>query len=98
MYVLDSTDEVRLPEAVAELMEVLNDPHMASVPFLVLANKQEAPDALPLLGIRDRLGLERFQDRSWELRACSALTGAGLPEALQSLRRLLKSRCQCVST
>ncbi|XP_027447056.1 ADP-ribosylation factor-like protein 11 [Zalophus californianus] len=98
VYVLDSTDEVRLPEAVAELVEVLNDPHMASVPFLVLANKQEAPDALPLLGIRDRLGLERFQDRSWELRACSALTGAGLPEALQSLRRLLKSGCHCIST
>uniref|UniRef100_A0A8C8XWM5 Uncharacterized protein n=1 Tax=Panthera leo TaxID=9689 RepID=A0A8C8XWM5_PANLE len=44
------------------------------------------------------LGLERFQDRSWELRACSALTGAGLPEALQSLRSLLKSRSHCVST
>uniref|UniRef100_A0ABI7YZH5 ADP ribosylation factor like GTPase 11 n=5 Tax=Felidae TaxID=9681 RepID=A0ABI7YZH5_FELCA len=98
VYVLDSTDEARLPEAVAELMEVLDDPHMASVPFLVLANKQEAPDALPLLEIRERLGLERFQDRSWELRACSALTGAGLPEALQSLRSLLKSRSHCVST
>ncbi|XP_021545127.1 ADP-ribosylation factor-like protein 11 [Neomonachus schauinslandi] len=97
VYVLDSTDEARLPEAVAELVEVLDDPHMAHVPFLVLANKQEAPDALPLLGIRDRLGLERFQDRSWDLQACSALTGAGLPEALQSLRRLLKSRCHCVS-
>lgn len=97
VYVLDSTDEARLPEAVAELMEVLDNPSMAGVPFLVLANKQEAPDALPLLEIRDRLGLERFQDRCWELRACSALTGQGLPEALQSLRSLLKSRRRCVS-
>lgn len=98
VFVLDSTDAARLPEAVAELTEVLDDPHMASVPFLVLANKQEAPAALPLLEIRERLGLERFRDRSWELRACSALTGAGLPEALQSLRSLLKSRGRCVST
>ncbi|XP_008823196.1 ADP-ribosylation factor-like protein 11 [Nannospalax galili] len=92
VYVLDSTDEARLPEAVAELKEVLEDPNMASVPFLVLANKQEAPDALPLLEIRNRLGLERFQDRCWQLQACSALTGQGLPEALQSLKSLLKSR------
>ncbi|XP_069323052.1 ADP-ribosylation factor-like protein 11 [Eulemur rufifrons] len=92
VYVLDSTDEARLPEAAAELTEVLGDPNMAGVPFLVLANKQEVPDALSPLEIGNRLGLERFQDRSWELRACSALTGEGLPEALQSLRRLLKSR------
>ncbi|KAK2498105.1 hypothetical protein MC885_002243 [Smutsia gigantea] len=96
VYVLDSTDRARLPEAVSELMEVLANPNMASVPFLVLANKQEAPNALPLPEIRDRLGLERFQDRCWELRACSALTGAGLPEALRSLRGLLKPRSCCV--
>ncbi|KAM6178190.1 ADP-ribosylation factor-like protein 11 [Rhynchocyon petersi] len=92
VYVLDSTDEARLPEAVAELREVLDNPNMANVPFLVLANKQEAPEALPLLEIRGRLGLETFQNHCWELRACSALTGEGLPEALQSLRGLLKSR------
>lgn len=92
VYVLDSTDEARLPEAVTELMEVLNDPNMASVPLLVLANKQDAPDALPLFDIRCRLGLERVQDHCWELRGCSALTGQGLAEALQSLQSLLKSR------
>lgn len=91
VYVLDSTDEARLPEAVAELQEVLEDPNMIGIPFLVLANKQEAPEALPLLEIRNRLGLERFHDHCWELRACSALTGEGLQEALQSLLRLLKS-------
>nr|XP_012321686.1 ADP-ribosylation factor-like protein 11 [Aotus nancymaae] len=97
VYVLDSTDEARLPESAAELAEVVNDPNMAGVPFLVLANKQEAHDALPLLEIRNRLSLERFQDHCWELRGCSALTGVGLPEALQSLRSLLKSRsCLCL--
>ncbi|XP_058897692.1 ADP-ribosylation factor-like protein 11 isoform X2 [Kogia breviceps] len=97
MYVLDSTDEARLPEAVAELTEALDDPHLASVPLLVLANKQEAPHALPLPEIRDRLGLHRFQGHSWELQGCSALTGEGLPEALESLRRLLKSCNHCNS-
>uniref|UniRef100_A0A8C9A277 ADP-ribosylation factor-like protein 11 n=1 Tax=Prolemur simus TaxID=1328070 RepID=A0A8C9A277_PROSS len=92
VYVLDSTDEARLPEAAAELTEVLGDPNMAGVPFLVLANKQEVPDALSLLDIRNSLRPERFRGRRWELRACSALTGEGLPEALQSLRRLLQSR------
>lgn len=97
VYVLDSTDEARLPEAGAELMEVLDSPSMVSVPFLVLANKQEAPGALSLFEIKDKLGLERFQGRSWELRACSALTGEGLPQALQSLGSLLKSHSHCVS-
>lgn len=97
VYVLDSTDEARLPEAVAELREVLRDPNMVRVPFLVLANKQEAPGALPLLEIRSRLGLEQLQDHCWELRACSALTGQGLPEALQSLRNLLKSSNSAVT-
>ncbi|XP_074243800.1 ADP-ribosylation factor-like protein 11 [Saimiri boliviensis] len=97
VYVLDSTDEARLPESAAELAEVVNDPNMAGVPFLVLANKQEAHDALPLLEIRNRLSLERFQDHCWELRGCSALTGVGLPEALKSLHSLLKSRsCLCL--
>nr|XP_015099797.1 ADP-ribosylation factor-like protein 11 [Vicugna pacos] len=95
VFVLDSTDGARLPEAAAELTEVLDDLHMAGVPLLVLANKQEAPHALPLPEIRDRLGLPGCQWRCWELRACSALTGEGLPEALESLRRLLKSRSSC---
>lgn len=92
VYVLDSTDEARLPEAAAELKEVLEDPNMTGVPFLVLANKQEAPDALPLHEVRHRLDLDGFQDHCWELQACSALTGQGLPEALQSLKSLLKTR------
>lgn len=92
VFVLDSTDEARLPEAVAELTEVLEDPHLDGVPLLVLANKQDAPHTLPLPKIRDRLGLRRFPGLCWELRACSALTGEGLPEALGTLRRLLSYR------
>ena len=67
------------------------------VPILVLANKQEVPQALSLPEIRDRLGLQGFLGRSWDLRACSALTGAGLPEALESLRSLLKSCSLCMA-
>nr|XP_004659936.1 ADP-ribosylation factor-like protein 11 [Jaculus jaculus] len=98
VYVVDSTDEARLPEAVAELKKVLRDPNMVRVPFLVLANKQEAPDALPLLEIKNRLGLEGLRHHCWELRACSALTGQGLPEALRSLRNLLKSSSNSTAT
>lgn len=79
VYVLDSTDKARLPEAVAELTEVLAHPSMARVPFLVLANKQEVPDALPLVEIRDRLGLEKFRDRRWELRPAAPSPAPGCP-------------------
>ncbi|KAK2514290.1 Arl11 [Columba guinea] len=41
IFVFDSTDTARLPEAVAALEEVLSHPSMAGVPVLLLANKQE---------------------------------------------------------
>lgn len=96
VYVLDSIDEVRLFEVVVEFMEVLDNFSMVGVFFLVLVNKQEVFDVLSLFEIRDRLGLERFQDRCWEFRVCSVFIGQGLFEVLQSLRSFLKFRRRCV--
>ncbi|NXJ61164.1 ARL11 protein, partial [Rostratula benghalensis] len=90
VFVLDSTDTARLPEAAAALEEVLSYPSMAGVPVLLLANKQEVPGALAPAELGERLQGGRLLERRWVLRGCSALTGQGLQEALAVLGELLR--------
>ncbi|NWW48043.1 ARL11 protein, partial [Pedionomus torquatus] len=90
VFVLDSTDMARLPEAAAALEEVLSYPSMAGVPVLLLANKQEMPGALAPAQLGERLQGGRLMERRWVLRGCSAHTGQGLQEALAVLGELLR--------
>ncbi|NWU65822.1 ARL11 protein, partial [Pterocles burchelli] len=90
VFVLDSTDMGRLPEAAAALEEVLSHPSMAGVPVLLLANKQEVPGALTPAELGERLQQGRLVERRWVLQGCSAHTGQGLQEALDVLGELLQ--------
>ncbi|NXH66644.1 ARL11 protein, partial [Hydrobates tethys] len=90
VFVLDSTDTARLPEAAAALEEALGHPSMAGVPVLLLANKQEVPGALAPTELGERLRGGRLAGRRWVLRGCSAHTGQGLQEALAILGELLR--------
>ncbi|NWW96956.1 ARL11 protein, partial [Rhynochetos jubatus] len=90
VFVLDSTDTARLPEAAAVLEEVLSHPSMAGVPVLLLANKQEVPGALAPAELGQRLQQGLLARRRWVLRGCSAHTGQGLQEALAILGELLR--------
>lgn len=90
IFVFDSTDTARLPEAVAALEEVLSHPSMAGVPVLLLANKQEVPGALAPAKLGERLQQGRLVGHRWVLRGCSACTGQGLQEALAVLGVLLR--------
>ncbi|NXF34053.1 ARL11 protein, partial [Nyctibius bracteatus] len=90
IFVLDSTDTARLPEAVAALEETLSHPSMAGVPVFLLANKQEVPGALALAELGERLRWGRLAGHRWVLRGCSAHTGQGLQEALAVLEELLR--------
>ncbi|KFP23377.1 ADP-ribosylation factor-like 11, partial [Colius striatus] len=90
VFVLDSTDTARLPEALAALEEVLSHPSMAGVPILLLANKQEVPGALAPAELGERLPRRCLAGHRWVLRGCSAHTGQGLQEALAVLGELLR--------
>ncbi|KYO23979.1 ADP-ribosylation factor-like protein 11 [Alligator mississippiensis] len=90
IFVLDSSDRTRLPDAVVELEKVLNNTDLIRVPVLLLANKQELPGALSLPELQENLNPECFSNRNWEIRGCSAYTGEGLTEALIVLAGLLK--------
>lgn len=90
IYVVDSSDKARIPDATAELLTVLNNVNMAGIPFLVIANKQDVPDALSTEELVNMLKLENYDDRPWEIEGCSAYTGEGLMDAVNSVLRLLK--------
>ncbi|NWI71254.1 ARL11 protein, partial [Todus mexicanus] len=90
IFVLDSTDVARLPEAVAALEEALSHPSMADVPVLLLANKQDVPGALATAELEERLQQGQLVGRRWVLLGCSAHTGQGLQEALAALGELLR--------
>ncbi|NXD87415.1 ARL11 protein, partial [Halcyon senegalensis] len=90
IFVLDSTDTARLPEAVAALEEALSHPSMTGVPVLLLANKQEVPGALATTELGVRLQQGRLAGHRWVLLGCSAHTGQGLQEALAALGELLR--------
>ncbi|NXI56963.1 ARL11 protein, partial [Chloroceryle aenea] len=90
IFVLDSTDTARLPEAVAALEEALSQPSMTGVPVLLLANKQEMPGALATAELGVRLQQGQLSGRRWVLLGCSAHTGQGLQEALAALGELLR--------
>ncbi|XP_068121166.1 ADP-ribosylation factor-like protein 11 [Hyperolius riggenbachi] len=90
IYVVDSSDRPRIVDATAELLTVLNNVNMAGVPFLVLANKQDLPNALTTKELVEFLKLENYDDRPWEILGCSAYTGEGLAEAVHAVLRLLR--------
>ncbi|NWR79858.1 ARL11 protein, partial [Centropus unirufus] len=90
IFVFDSADRARLPEAAAALQEVLSQPSMAGIPVLLLANKQEVPGALAPTELEERLWQGWLAGHRWVLRGCSAHTGEGLQEALTVLGELLQ--------
>ncbi|XP_064630871.1 ADP-ribosylation factor-like protein 3 [Lineus longissimus] len=46
VFIVDSSDRDRLEEAAGELMNLLSDKRLHHVPAVILANKQDIPDAL----------------------------------------------------
>uniref|UniRef100_A0A8C5LWF7 ADP-ribosylation factor-like protein 11 n=1 Tax=Leptobrachium leishanense TaxID=445787 RepID=A0A8C5LWF7_9ANUR len=90
IFVIDSSDVSRIPDAACELLAVVKNENMSGVPFLILANKQDVPGALSVKEVAEVLMLEDYEDNAWEIISCSAYTGEGLAEASHALTRLIK--------
>lgn len=61
-----------------ELFELLMDNRLKQVPLLIFANKQDLPNAMTSSEVAEAIGLVRLEDRTWEIRACSAVEGSGI--------------------
>ena len=85
VYVVDSSDEARVAEVKDNLTELMGEELLARVPLLVFANKQDLDLALGADEVSETLALENLSDRAWNIQACSALDGTGLPEGMSWL-------------
>uniref|UniRef100_A0A183V0F8 ADP-ribosylation factor-like protein 3 n=1 Tax=Toxocara canis TaxID=6265 RepID=A0A183V0F8_TOXCA len=78
IYVIDSSDRKRFDETGLELLELLEEEKLKSVPVLIFANKQDLVTAAKASEIAEGLQLLSIRDRSWQIQACSAVTGEGI--------------------
>lgn len=80
---IDSSDTSRLPTSRSELLTMLSEDELKSVPVLVFANKQDVEGALSPGEISDKLGLAgQEKGREWSVRGSCAIKGEGLEEGL----------------
>ena len=90
MYVVDSSDTLRIAECRDELTWILESDDMYGVPVVVLANKQDLPGALPPAELASKLGLHQLRGHNWFIQGTCAVNGDGLFESMQELAKLTK--------
>uniref|UniRef100_A0A6N2LLA6 ADP-ribosylation factor n=1 Tax=Salix viminalis TaxID=40686 RepID=A0A6N2LLA6_SALVM len=85
IFVVDSNDRDRVVEARDELHRMLNEDELRDAVLLVLANKQDLPNAMNAAEITDKLGLHSLRQRHWYIQSTCATSGDGLYEGLDWL-------------
>lgn len=85
IFVVDASDRERVDQARYELSGVLTEEELKDTPLLILANKQDLPDAMSEAEIADSLNLRSLGHRQWHIQPSCATTGHGLREGLDWL-------------
>lgn len=94
IFVVDSDDRQRLDEARVELSRILIEEELDDTVLLILANKQDLPNAMTVPEITHRLGLHTFKNRQWYIQPACATSGEGLSEALDWLSDEARNRAR----
>lgn len=89
MYVVDSSDRARFVEAKEELWSVLADDRLRNTVLVVLANKQDMPEAATVAEVTNALDLPKLRSR-WFVQGCCAVNGEGLIEGFTVLADAVK--------
>ena len=90
VYVVDSSDRERLHEAKEELFWILDSDEMKGVPVVVLANKQDLPNACSSSEVAAKIRLQQVRTHHWFIQGTCAVSGDGLLEAMTELGKLVK--------
>ncbi|XP_018014882.1 ADP-ribosylation factor-like protein 2 [Hyalella azteca] len=92
IWVVDSADVDRLKDCEKELHKLLMEERLCGATLLVLANKQDLPEALSSEDIRDVLSLQNLKTHHWSIFPCSAVTGDNLVQGMDWLIRDIAAR------
>jgi small GTP-binding protein len=80
IFVVDSADRDRFPEAKEELWRIVSL-IKKSKPLLIIANKADLENAATVMEVIEALELTKLEGMTWQIVWASALTGFGLFEA-----------------
>ncbi|KAM6893541.1 ADP-ribosylation factor-like protein 11 [Xenentodon cancila] len=90
IFVVDSSDVARMPEAQKALKKLLSEEKLQRVPLMVLANKKDLPNSMTIREVATQLDLSSYSGRLWEIQACSASQGLGLQQAFKSVSKMIQ--------
>ncbi|CCF59548.1 hypothetical protein KAFR_0H01380 [Kazachstania africana CBS 2517] len=88
IFVVDSTDNLRINECKDALTKLITDDNVEGIPILMLANKQDRPDTMEIQDIKEIFNqiAEHFNARDSRVLPMSALNGDGVKDALDWLQ------------
>ncbi|XP_074803047.1 ADP-ribosylation factor-like protein 6 isoform X2 [Natator depressus] len=88
IFVIDSSDKLRMVVAKEELDTLLTHPDIKHrrIPILFFANKMDLRDAVSSVKVSQLLSLENIKDKPWHICASDALKGEGLQEGVDWLQ------------
>lgn len=92
VWVVDSSDTLRLDDCAGELRQLLREQRLAGCTLLVLANKQDLAGSLSMDQVREQLRLAEITSHTWRILPCSAITGEGLDDAMDWVTAEVASR------
>ena len=92
IFVIDSNDRERIEEAALELELLLREEKLYDSAFLILANKQELPNAIGVSELTQILGLHKIRNRQWHIQPCCSISGEGLTEAMEWMSCAIKKK------
>ncbi|XP_022799652.1 ADP-ribosylation factor-like protein 6 [Stylophora pistillata] len=92
IFVLDSSDQLRIVVAKEELNILLQHPEIAArrVPILFFANKMDCNGLSPVQ-CSQAMGLDSIRNKPWHICASNALTGEGLSDGVEWLEDQIRS-------
>ena len=88
IFVVDSTDKDRFPEAKQVIHALLKEADLKGVPIIILLNKQDIPDAVCPNDFEEIFQLGLLEDHPWALFGTDC-EGVGLQEAFQKFCQLI---------